>query len=74
MRSREEIEKQLKIMVEMYEKAKELNYKPSIYWYLAKIEALAWVLGHSQLDIRIETSEREIFTLQEPPGSLRSKP
>jgi len=58
VRSQEEIEKRLQVMLEMYKKAKELNYKPSMYWYLAKAEALAWVLGKNQLEIRIKTMER----------------
>jgi len=59
--SREEVAKRLQIMLEMYKKAKELDYKPSMYWYLAKVEALAWVLGKSQLEIRVETVERDLL-------------
>jgi hypothetical protein len=45
MRSEEEIRKQFDIYKALYGKCKELSYKPSQYWYLAKLETLLWVLG-----------------------------
>jgi len=58
MRSEEEIRKRLKIYKHLYEECKKLNYKPSQYWYLAKAEALLWVLGEDY--VRVITAEWEL--------------
>jgi len=58
MRTSERILKQLRIYKHLYEECKKLNYKPSQYWYLAKIETLLWVLSDDYA--RIKTSELEL--------------
>jgi len=58
MRSEEEIRKRLKIYIHLWKECKKLNYKPSQYWYLAKVEALLWVLGEDYT--RVITTEWEL--------------
>jgi len=39
---------------------KKLNYKPSQYWYQAKVEALLWVLGEDYSRLKfVEWEEKE---------------
>jgi len=45
MRSEEEIKKRIKVFKHLRKESLKLNYKPSAYWYQAKVEALLWVLG-----------------------------
>ena len=44
LRSEKEIAKRIKIYEHLRKECKKLNYRPSQYWYQAKIEALLWVL------------------------------
>lgn len=45
MKTVKEIIKRLLIYDHLRKECKKINYKPSQYWYQAKIEALLWVLG-----------------------------
>lgn len=47
MRNEKEIEKRVKIYEHLRKECKKLDYKPSEYWYQAKVEALLWVLGNA---------------------------
>jgi len=60
LKSKEEIEKRIKIYEHLRKECKKLNYKPSQYWYQAKVEALLWVLGEDYSRLKfVEWEEKE---------------
>jgi len=58
MRTEDEIKKRIIIYEHLRKECKKLNYKPSQYWYQAKVEALLWVLGEKYPRIKFVDWER----------------
>jgi len=59
MRSEREIRERIKVYEHLRRECKKIGYRPSQFWYQAKVEALLWVLGESYSRLKFCEWEEE---------------